>query len=109
MTNPLNDPKAAAAKIDELIEENADYFSGWHEAHLGEPSTHGKWKARAMATEAALEAAQAENAKLRAALQEIARQNLICEMAEGESSRADFEGAYEACVERARGALEAHP
>lgn len=132
MTDMLTDPKTAAAKIDELIEENADCFSGWHEAHFGEPSTHGKWKARALAAEAALEAAQAEleesiltrtqdgsiawgriknlereNSTFRHALQQIAKQKLASEVED--PNKADFRKWHEYSVKLARFRLEAKP
>lgn len=54
---------------------------------------------------AALSAKDAEIAALREALQEIAKQKFMNEMGHSERDNADFEGAYEACIARARAAL----
>ena len=54
------------------------------------------------------DALRAQNAKLVAALVEIAKQKLVSEMADvDEAVHADFEGGYEECISRSRAALAA--
>lgn len=63
-----------------------------------------------LACRARAEAAERDNARLREALEEIARQKLTDELeTEADVEYADFEEGYDCCIRRARAALKEQP